>query len=155
MSFVLFGTVSQCCDATSILDGIILTMQCLAPVNLKSCSVDCHQCLDSIAVSLFTNSMCVCVCVCVFARVCVCAWVCLFAVLKCCIVAGGWFPTSWALGKHGCPGRWRWRLCLYCHYNAIHWWPRNDIHCIVHIITTTLYTDDQTTLCSVCHNTIL
>ena len=23
MSFVLFGTVSQCCDATSILDGII------------------------------------------------------------------------------------------------------------------------------------
>ena len=24
MSFVLFGTVSQCCDATSILDGIIL-----------------------------------------------------------------------------------------------------------------------------------
>ena len=23
MSFVLFGTVSQCCDATSILDGIV------------------------------------------------------------------------------------------------------------------------------------
>ena len=31
MPFVLFGTVSQCCDATSILDGIILH----SSVNLK------------------------------------------------------------------------------------------------------------------------
>ena len=31
MSFVLFGTVSQCCDATSILDGIIeVTLDVLA-----------------------------------------------------------------------------------------------------------------------------
>ena len=28
MSFVLFGTVSQCCDATSILDGIYISVCC-------------------------------------------------------------------------------------------------------------------------------
>ena len=33
MSFVLFGTVSQCCDATSILDGIIYELNSMMSVS--------------------------------------------------------------------------------------------------------------------------